>query len=68
MVILKSLLQIFDKGSGLYLHKKLNDKVSVGDPLITIYADNIKKLEYAKSFNLSKVFNFSSREKILIKN
>ena len=58
----------FDKGSGLYLHKKLNDKVSVGDPLITIYADNIKKLEYAKSFNLSKVFNFSSREKILIKN
>jgi len=39
-----------DKGSGLYLHKKVKDKVSKGEPLYTIYAENKFKLNLAKDF------------------
>lgn len=36
-----------DKGAGLYLHKKKGDKVSKGDLLMTLYANNEKKLAKA---------------------
>ena len=39
-----------DKGSGIYLHKKLNQKVKKNDILFTIYAKNKKNLKYAKNF------------------
>jgi AMP phosphorylase len=38
-----------DKGAGLYLHKKKGDKIDKGDVLFTIYADNNRKLENARS-------------------
>jgi len=37
-----------DKGAGLLLHKKLNDKVKKGETLLTIYADNASKLQRAE--------------------
>lgn len=39
-----------DKGAGLYLHKKVKCKVSKGDILYTIYAENKFKLELAVQF------------------
>lgn len=46
----------FDKGSGVYLHAKVNDMVKKNSPLFTIYAESKEKLEYAKSADLDKVF------------
>jgi AMP phosphorylase len=37
-----------NKGAGIYLHKKLNEKIKKGDILLTIYAENLEKLSYAK--------------------
>ncbi len=39
-----------DKSSGLYLHKKVGNKVAKGEPLYTIYAENKFKLGLAKDF------------------
>ncbi|WP_267642205.1 AMP phosphorylase [Haloarchaeobius amylolyticus] len=36
-----------DAGAGLYLHRREDDEVSVGDPLFTIYAEQAAKLEDA---------------------
>ncbi len=36
-----------DERAGLYLHKKVGDKVDCGEKLLTIYAQNKVKLEYA---------------------
>lgn len=35
------------KGSGLYLHKKVDDSVEEGDELFTVYSENEKRLERA---------------------
>lgn len=34
-----------DKGAGVLLHKKIGDKVSAGEPLVTIFAERSSKLE-----------------------
>ena len=39
-----------DKGAGLYLSKKIYDKVDKGELLFTIYAESGSKLKLAKSF------------------
>ncbi|HLD72577.1 MAG TPA: AMP phosphorylase [Candidatus Nanoarchaeia archaeon] len=39
-----------DKGAGLYLHKKVNERVKKGELLYTLYAENKAKLELAKEF------------------
>jgi AMP phosphorylase len=36
-----------DKAAGIYLNKKLNDKVKKNEILFTIYSENKKKLDYA---------------------
>lgn len=47
-----------DKGAGIYIPIKLNDKVKIGQTLFTIFAENEKKLEFAiKIYNNSKVVN-----------
>ncbi len=38
-----------NKGAGIYLHKKLNEKVKKGDVIATIYAENKDKLSFAKN-------------------
>ncbi|MBW2992720.1 AMP phosphorylase [Candidatus Woesearchaeota archaeon] len=36
-----------DKGSGIYLHKHVNDVVIKGTPILTIYSESEQKLKYA---------------------
>ncbi|MBS7656318.1 MAG: AMP phosphorylase [Candidatus Bathyarchaeia archaeon] len=36
-----------DKGAGIYLHKKIGDRVKKGDPLLTIHAERDLKLQRA---------------------
>lgn len=38
-----------NKGSGVYLYKKLKDKVKRGEKVLTIYSENKEKLKFAKS-------------------
>jgi thymidine phosphorylase len=40
-----------DKGSGLFIHKKINQKVKKGELLYTIYAENKFKLNLAKDLS-----------------
>ncbi len=44
-----------DKGSGIYLNVKLNDKILENTSLFTIYAENQEKLKEALKEDLSKV-------------
>ena len=47
-----------DKGAGIYLNVKLNDKIKKNQILLSIFADNKKRLQYAKQiYNNSKVIN-----------
>lgn len=39
-----------DAAAGLFLHKKIGDRVKKGEALYTIYANSKERLEYAKSF------------------
>ncbi len=43
-----------DKGAGLYLHKKVNERVKKGELLYTLYAENKTKLELAQEFILKQ--------------
>lgn len=43
--------------SGIYLHKKVSDKVKKGDPLFTVYAESRKKLSYVDDY-LKKEFPY----------
>jgi putative thymidine phosphorylase len=45
-----------DQEAGVYLHKRLNDKVKKGEPLYTIYADLKDRLAYTKQYPLNKAF------------
>jgi AMP phosphorylase len=40
----------YDKGAGICLHCHVRDKVKKGDILMTVYAENKQKLEYAKDY------------------
>ncbi len=44
-----------DKGAGLYLHKKIGDKVTKNEPLFTLYAENKERFEFAQKEDLTKV-------------
>ncbi len=44
-----------DKGAGIYLHKKLNDKVKKNEPLFTIYAESKDKLNFALKENINDI-------------
>ncbi len=39
------------KGAGLYLHKKLGDRVKKGEPLYTAYADSAEKIRHVKQYH-----------------
>lgn len=45
-----------DPEAGVYLHKKLKNKVLKGEPLFTIYADIEERLEYTKQYPLNQAF------------
>ena len=47
-----------NKGAGVYLHKKLNEKIKKGESLLTIYAENKEKLDYAKK-ELKQIFEIN---------
>ncbi len=36
-----------DKGAGIYLHKKVGNRVKKGEPILTVFSGNIGKLKYA---------------------
>ena len=48
-----------NKGAGVYLHKKLNTKINVNEPLFTIYAESKDKLTFALKENLNNVMKIS---------
>lgn len=39
------------KGAGLYLHKKVGERVQQGEPLYTVYADSGEKLRHVKRYH-----------------
>ena len=45
-----------DKQAGIYIYKKLNDKVKKGDVLYTIYADNKERLLNAEIYGPNKAY------------
>lgn len=40
------------RGAGLYLHKKVGDRVKKGEPLYTAYADSAEKIRHVKHFHV----------------
>ncbi|MEM2273340.1 MAG: AMP phosphorylase [Candidatus Bathyarchaeia archaeon] len=56
-----------DKGAGILLHKKIGDKVSKGEPLVTIYAERSSKLEKPiKVFEETPAIGVGDRMEMLI--
>jgi len=56
-----------DKGAGVYLHTKKNDRVEKGDTLMTIYAEKKNKLaEAEKISNQENGFRIHTKEEMLI--
>ena len=47
-----------NKGAGVYLHKKLKDKINKNETILTIYAENKEKLNYAKK-EIKEIFIIS---------
>jgi putative thymidine phosphorylase len=38
------------KEAGIYLHKKVHEKIGIGEPLVTLYANNEESLKYATDY------------------
>jgi AMP phosphorylase len=56
-----------DKGAGVLLHKKLNEKVSKGEKVLTLYAEKERKLERANELlEENKVIGIGERREMLI--
>ncbi len=55
----------FDKGAGVYLHKKVGNRVDRGEPLFTIYSSSSTRLQEA--INLASRFNPVIVEGMLLK-
>ncbi len=55
----------FDKGAGVYLHKKVGNRVDKGEPLFTIYSSSSTRLQEA--INLTTRFNPIIVEGMLLK-
>ncbi|MFH1510608.1 MAG: AMP phosphorylase [Candidatus Woesearchaeota archaeon] len=49
------------QSAGLYLHKHVNDKVSRGEPLVTVYSQCDEKLKYAR--DIAKILSIMEIEK-----
>ena len=48
----------FDKQAGLYLHKRVKEKVQVGEKLFTLYAENEERLKLAhQALSKSEIFD-----------
>ena len=47
-----------NKGAGVYLYKKLNEKVKNGEIILTIYTENPEKLIYAKK-EIKEIFKIN---------
>ncbi len=45
-----------DKGAGVYIYKKIGDKVKKGEKLFTVYAENKSRIGYIKKLPLKKVY------------
>jgi len=53
----------FDKSAGVYIHKKLGEKVVKGDTILTIYSDHKEKLKDAVDILKNKsVYKISSKK------
>lgn len=48
-----------DKGAGVYIYKKLGEKVNKGEKLFTIYAENENRIDYCKKLTLKKVYTIN---------
>ncbi|MFC1810192.1 thymidine phosphorylase [Patescibacteria group bacterium] len=48
-----------DSGAGVYIHKKIGDKVKKGDKLFTIYAENENRVKYCKKLPLTKAYTIN---------
>jgi putative thymidine phosphorylase len=46
-----------DKGAGVYVHKKLGEKVKKGDILFTIYAEVEERLKYSEEYKINEVYD-----------
>lgn len=46
-------------GSGVYVHKKIGDKVKKGDPLFTVYAENKSRLAFVKKLELVDAYKIN---------
>jgi thymidine phosphorylase len=46
-----------DPEAGMYLFKKIGDKVKKGEPLYTIYANLQERLDYTNEYPLNKVYD-----------
>jgi AMP phosphorylase len=56
-----------DKGAGILLHRKLNEKVLKGERILTIYAEKQRKLERANELlKESNVIGIGERREMLI--
>lgn len=56
-----------DKGAGLIFYKKLNDKVSKGEKLFTVYAEKSRKLERVKEYlEENKIVGIGEKREMLI--
>ena len=56
-----------DKGAGILLNKKLNEKVSKGEKILTIYAEKERKLERANELlKENRIIGIGERREMLI--
>lgn len=50
-------------GAGVYVHKKLKDKVKKGDLLFTVYLENQVRINYVKKLPLNEAYHINNSKK-----
>lgn len=56
-----------DKESGIFMHKKLNDKIKKNDIIFTVYIKKQKKIQAVKNYlNDNKIYGIADRREMLI--
>ncbi len=50
-------------GAGVYVHKKLGEKVRKGDKLFTVYTENKIRIKYVKKLPLNKAYHINNNKK-----
>ncbi len=48
-----------DKGAGVFVYKKLGEKVRKGEKLYTVYAENKNRIDYVKKLAINKVYSIT---------